>query len=466
MLFFGGDSIDAADAHEDVVRLQTPQAQAAACFCRFRGSVSREENEKEKEKAESSESPPSSPSSSIPQVVVVVPSRHEAGWACFDHFLNGLTRSGEPAPPLCYSALPGLPALSQAATLLRDGGWPFLALSSSSSSSRSNHELFSDDGSTMDVEELKRRRREMFPGGGAGGGGEGIDRSTSPSPSSSSSSSPWPPTKVVAFSKGGVVANQVLFELSALGHAGLRRRRRNRNKRNREGDGEAEEKERWERNVAAVRKLLLLSAASTPGAAAAAAARRPSPSSFDPSLLPLNNTGAPHAMRGPNQQPPNPASFSSSPPPASSLAALAELVAALAASVDAVCLVDAGLNCRGAYAVTDPETARGIALLDDDEAESDEGEGETEEEEERRRKKGRGRLAVELVGTPRQWSDGDDRGRCSSSSRPFLKQERYRMFSCLKEAGVRVELRPVLEKRKADLRTHFLSIEAFAEMGG
>ena len=73
VLFFGGDSIDAADAPPDVVRLQAPAAQAAAAHARWPNCT----------------------------VVVVTPSRFEAGFACFDRFLPATTRTGEPlgTPP-------------------------------------------------------------------------------------------------------------------------------------------------------------------------------------------------------------------------------------------------------------------------------------------------------------------------------------------------------------------------------
>ena len=409
VLFFGGDEVAAADSHRDVVRLQGPAAQAAACSSRYSSDV-KEESEQ---------------SNAIPQVVVVDPSRREAGWACFDHFFSspstsgsgsqggGLTRSGEPAPP-GYTAA-GLPALSQAASLLRDGGWPFSSAGGVG------------DGSTLDVEELKRMRA-----------GIGVGETPSPLPSfsSSSASSSWPATNVVAFSKGGVVANQMLFELSALGHAGFRRGRRRRQR----GGGGLSGEER--RNVAAVEKLLLLPAAAPPGASKSNGTGCFSSSSSSPSALP---PPPPHARNPPPQQ--------QQQPPELLARSLAPLVAAFAASIDEVAFVDAGLNCRGAYGVTDPEVARGLALLDSSGEGEEEGGGEGE---------GDGAkvlsLRVELVGTPRQW--GGDR------SRAWLLEEKERMVRCLKGAGVSVSSELVLEGRKPDLRTHFLGIEAFGRRGG
>lgn len=391
MLFFGGDEVSAADSHPDVVRLQRPSAQAAACHSRYSDSNS------------------NAAAANAVQVVVAVPSRFEAGWACFDHFFAslGLTRSGEPAPP-GYSPA-GLPALSQAASLLRDGGWPSFSFSGKGGER--------GDGSTLDVKELKRMRA-------------GLEEAPPPPSSSSSSLHSWPPTKVVAFSKGGVVANQVLFELSALGHGGFRRRRRRRRRGGAAaaaasaGAGAGAEAEAGNggggANAAAVEKLLLL-----------AAAPEGNSNNGDPGL-PL-----PHARNPPPQQR-HPAPL---------------LVAALAESIDEIVFLDAGLNCRGAYGVTDPEIARGLALLDSVSSES-EGEGEESGGE---KEKEKWPFRVELVGTPRQWGD---------RSRAWLFEEKERMFQCLEGAGVCVSSALVLEGRKPDLRTHFLGIEAFGRGGG
>jgi len=369
VLFFGGDEVAATDSHSDVVRLQTPQAQAAACACRYSNS-----------KREAAE----------PQVVILVPSRHEAGWACFDHFFapNGLTRSGEPAPP---GYRPGaLPALSQAASLLREGGWPFAGGGKGG--------VLESDGSTLDLDELKKMKNDLS--------------SSLASSASASSSSPWPPTKIVAFSKGGVVANQVLFELSALGRAGFRRRRRR--KRSREEGAESRE------NAAVAEKLLLQ----------ALAEEESNSNNGVFSMLPPA-----HARpQSQSQQGQRPELLARS---------LAAPLASLAESIDEVVYLDAGLNCRGAYAVTDPGVARGLALLDSGGEEGEDGE--------------EGKLKVKLLGTPRQWggSSGGDR------SRSWLVEEKDRMFKCLREASVAVSSEMVLEGRKPDLRTHFLGIEAF-----
>jgi hypothetical protein len=142
VLFFGGDSVDAADAPPDVVRLQAPAAQAAAVQTRW------------------------------PQcaVVCVTPSRHEAGFACYDRFLPATTRAGDPlgTPPA------GLPALSQAGSLLEAGRWPAATA-------------------------------------GEAEAGAGAPASASPAL--------WPPTRVVGFSKGGTIISQMLAELAAVGQA-------------------------------------------------------------------------------------------------------------------------------------------------------------------------------------------------------------------------------------------------------
>lgn len=164
VLFFGGDSVDAADAHPDVLRLSTPAAQAAAASARWPDAL----------------------------IVVVTPSRFEGGWAAYDRFLPGTTRSGEPT-----SAAPaGLPALSQAASLLAAGGWP-----------------------ARDAEEAAARSAPVpSPAAGAGWavGGVGGDggRPSAPPPATDR---PWPPTTLVGFSKGGTVVSQALAELGSLG---------------------------------------------------------------------------------------------------------------------------------------------------------------------------------------------------------------------------------------------------------
>ena len=422
VVFFGGDEVAAADSHPDVVRLQTPSAQAAACAGRYSTPTAAAAA------AAAAGAGAGVGAAAGAQVVIVVPSRREAGWACFDHFFlrapsprgapgapgasgpcggggGGLTRSGEPAPP-GYTAA-GLPALSQAASLLHDGGWPFSLPGSGRGGGGGG-----GDGSSLDVEELKRVR--------AGAGGEG-----SPPPRASSAPSPWPPTKVVAFSKGGVVANQLLFELSALGNAGFRRRGR------RGGAPNA--------NAAAVERLLPLAASAASEGNSSTRSVTSSPAALPP----------PHARN---------------PPPPQRPALLAPLVAALAESIDEVVFLDAGLNCRGAYGVTDAEVARGLALLDSPSGcsgeDEDEGEEEGEEEEEGGgggRERRPSRLRVELVGTPRQWGD---------RSRAWLPEEKERMYACLKGAGVSVSSELVLGGRKPDLRTHFLGIEAFGRGGG
>jgi hypothetical protein len=155
VLFFGGDRLDDPTAHPDVHRLQSPAEVARLLRARFGPGAT---------------------------LVQVVPSRHEAGFACFDHFLGPATLSGE---PLGYGArvpeggdgdpgaiAAGLPALAQLASLLAApaGGWP-------------------------------------PPGGHP------------PTQRWAGGSPPWPPTHLVAFSKGGAVLNQALAELAALAAA-------------------------------------------------------------------------------------------------------------------------------------------------------------------------------------------------------------------------------------------------------
>ncbi len=148
VVFFGGDRIEDAAAHPDVHRLQAPGEVARLLRARFgRGAT----------------------------LLIIAANRHEAGFACYDHFLAKTTLSGE---PLGYPArvpdgqddgavAAGLPALAQLASLLAAGGWPPVA-----------------------------------------------DAAAGPA-----SPPPLPPTHLVAFSKGGSVLNQALAEAAALAEA-------------------------------------------------------------------------------------------------------------------------------------------------------------------------------------------------------------------------------------------------------
>ena len=158
VLFFPGDDVAAADTHPDVLRLSSPTAQAAAAAARWPYAL----------------------------VVVVTPSRHEGGYACFDHFLPGTTRSGEPLG----TSPTGLPSLSQAASLLASGGWP-----------------------AASAEEAAACRAPVPLPGVRGG------RETPPAPPPPPTG-PWPPTRVIGFSKGGTIVSQLLSELACIGERG------------------------------------------------------------------------------------------------------------------------------------------------------------------------------------------------------------------------------------------------------
>ena len=94
-VFFGGDEVAAADSHPDVVRLQTPSAQAAACAGRYSTPTAAA--------AAAAAAGAGAGAAAGAQVVIVVPSRREAGWACFDHFFlrapSPRGAPGAPAPP-------------------------------------------------------------------------------------------------------------------------------------------------------------------------------------------------------------------------------------------------------------------------------------------------------------------------------------------------------------------------------
>lgn len=68
VVFFVGDQLESSRNHRNIYQLQDPKNQAVNLAHKF-------------------------PDSSV---LVVMPSRLEAGWACFDHFLHKTTESGEP----------------------------------------------------------------------------------------------------------------------------------------------------------------------------------------------------------------------------------------------------------------------------------------------------------------------------------------------------------------------------------
>jgi hypothetical protein len=130
--FLLGDRVESAGVAPGDVALQEPAALAAALRRRFPAAA----------------------------IAVIAPSRLEAGRACYDHFLPGATRTGEPGPG-GYAAA-AFRAAEQLGALLRAAG------------------VFS-----------------QMSGGGAA----------------------LPPLRVLAFSKAGVVANQLLAEAAAAGEA-------------------------------------------------------------------------------------------------------------------------------------------------------------------------------------------------------------------------------------------------------
>lgn len=85
VLFFTGDQVESKEAVPRVMELQDPKMQAALVGTKF-------------------------PNSSV---LVVFPSRVEAGFACYDHFLKKTTRTGE---PLGYTG-PGYKAIEQMCAL-------------------------------------------------------------------------------------------------------------------------------------------------------------------------------------------------------------------------------------------------------------------------------------------------------------------------------------------------------------
>lgn len=89
IVFFPGDQLEDALAPPEIRRLQDPKVQAQLMATKFGGCSS----------------------------VVVMPSRLEGSFACFDHFLNKVTRSGE---PLGYQGS-SLKASSQIVSLLQAG---------------------------------------------------------------------------------------------------------------------------------------------------------------------------------------------------------------------------------------------------------------------------------------------------------------------------------------------------------
>lgn len=68
VLFWPGDQLESIHASKEVLRLQDPQTLVQVLQRKFPGS----------------------------HVAVITPSRLEAGFACFDHFLPGTTLEGDP----------------------------------------------------------------------------------------------------------------------------------------------------------------------------------------------------------------------------------------------------------------------------------------------------------------------------------------------------------------------------------
>ncbi|KAK9845935.1 hypothetical protein WJX81_006425 [Elliptochloris bilobata] len=252
-VLFGGDRVGSAP--QEVLRLQDVNTQAALVRQRWPGC----------------------------SVAIVAPSRLEANFACYDHFLAACTRSGE---PLGYKGR-SLKACLQMWSLLRALSLP----------------------------------------------DRGDERSR------------WPPVRLLGFSKGCVVVNQVLAEIAYL-------------------EGLSDE--------AAIEHLQRSS--------------RGAPDVDLPDML------------------------------------------VFVKAIREVLLLDAGLNCRGAY-LTDPEAAAGLG-----------------------RWCRRAQLRVSLHGTPRQWG---------CSARPWIAEEKDRCMALLAAAGVPVKQRLHFAGQEPSLLMHFRILEAF-----
>lgn len=385
-------------------------------------------------------------------VAVIMPSRLEGCYACYDHFLGQTTASGE---PLGFSAA-DLRATTQLASLLLDSG---LWENSGPPTTTANSEDASDASAKSSVQPLALAAAYGIPSHPCFGAsahripsgltphGLSQDAVSTPNtadsiPSSASHSGKRLPIRVAGFSKGGVVLNQLLAELAACAEFASQSMRspchvlRSHSLHAAEGPTHGSS---------------LIHTATATGVYANAPTTCPGAGNVMPAVSEGSGThAAPSmsvslsrhaAMGGVRAVPPNGGvgrigseRHGTSPkvPKASHPQSDA---AALLRTIRELHYLDAGLNCRGAY-ITDPNVAKGLKLLSASES----------------------CLLpprppkLFLHGTPRQWDD---------PTRPWLRDEVDRCQQLLKGAGVQILVRKYFANEKPSLDMHFEVLRAF-----
>ena len=344
--------MDDAGAHPDVSRLQAPAEQARLAAARWPAAA----------------------------VMVCAPAREEGGFACFDGFLGPVTLTGE---PLGYGSR-GAPALSQLAGLLVAAGWP----------------------------ERGEGEGGVEAGGNRGGPASPALPRALDLPDPVAHPHIWPPTRLVGFSKGGVVLNQALADLVAVAEG-------------REGGND--------------RPAVTALAQASRGLGGSGAVPRPT-----------------HPARPPTPRPPLSKPCGTPAPQ----------------SIDRLVYVDAGLNCRGAYEC--PPGVRALAgtvAVELHGTPRQWGEvcgwwlrgwwacaG------------GRGRCAAVGAAAALKEAPHPSHPRlpfAADRRRPWLAAERDRMVAALREAGVAVDVLPHFSGTPPGLAMHFRCLEAaLGEPGG
>lgn len=385
-------------------------------------------------------------------VAVIMPSRVEGCFACFDHFLGRTTASGE---PLGFAA-GDLKAVTQLSSLLIDGNFwnqiapvapmpdsaaddsvgpavaaeaplppsPATPEAASESSARAPTDCSQLD-TLQDVPSSSRQPAAVSAAAEAGSGS-----------CSTSGRAARLPVRLAGFSKGGVVLNQFLAELAASAESASQRSRDSCHVTpahvtpagHSAGRGSASSRLH---PIDAVGRSFHASAGSESrleqaASRSSAAVSARSIVEGSTAVPPNGGVGSRGAMYPPVS---NAAPEAANPQPSA---------AALLCAVTELHYLDVGLNCRGAY-VTDPNVAEGLKLL----ASADRGAGSALPATPPK---------VFLHGTPRQWND---------PTRPWLRREAEICEKLLQAAGVDVTVRKYFADDKPSLAMHFDVLHAF-----
>jgi len=440
VVLFVGDQLEARHVPSEVLALQDPRRQAALMAAKFPGA----------------------------NVAVVMPSRVEGCFACFDHFLGRTTASGE---PLGYGAR-DLKAAPQIASLLQDSGlWaphrtqlppPARAPATSPAKPRPPVPLFGDAASKVraagsDSALIAAAESAATIGAAAMAAistqHQGLGSNTEISPTTGTSGAntaaeplhgevgpqlPFPAVILAGFSKGGVVLNQFLAELSAWADQAAERATSNHDA----------SSERTRAPIAAVSGAW--QAADTAGPAAegggGGASRAGAGSAggrgttWEQSQVGALRQGALHAM---GAVPPNGGvgrTGSAAPTQAPHVAAPpSKATEALLEAVTQLHYLDVGLNCRGAF-MTDPNVANSLQRL------AAGGVGERGADVQPKLPH------VFLHGTPRQWDD---------PTRPWVGREAQTSARLLRNAGLPVTVQKYFRDHKPSLAMHFDVLQKF-----